>query len=93
MEIQDIFLVFGEKCQELQTAGHHAFFEYAGHVNQYSFRVYRNEWSPDKDIVIDEYCNAFRDMSEFLETCFHQANLLMHRPADFKVLPPQIQRK
>jgi hypothetical protein len=93
MEIADIFLIFGEKCQELHTSGNHAFFEYSGHVHQYCFRVYQGKWSNVKKPVIDEYCNRYRDMSEFIETCFNQANLLMHRPEDFKVLPPQINRK
>lgn len=93
MEIQEMFLIFGEKCQELQESRNQCFFDFSGHVHLYHFQVYKGKWAKKKQPAIDEYCTRFRDVSEFVETCFHQANLLMHRPADFKVLPPQNQRK
>ncbi len=88
-----MFLVFGEKCQELQVSGNDAFFHFSGHVDLFVFQVFDGKWAETKEPVINEFCNAFRNRSEFVETCFHQANLLMHRPADFKVLPPQSQQK
>jgi len=93
MEIAEVFLVFGEKCQELQDAGHHTFFEYSGNVDCYFFKSYNGKFAGKKKLAICEQSNEFLNISEFIETSFHQANLLMHRPEDFKVLPPQINRK
>lgn len=85
MEIQEMFLVFGEKCQELQESGNDCFFNYSGHVNLYHFQVYAGKWEAFKNAVIDETLMDTGNAAEFVEKCFHAANLLMHRPESFGV--------
>ena len=80
MEIQDIFLVFGEKCQELEQAGHTPFFQYYGHVRYFEFKVYSGKWHSGKLPAIYLNSSNFPDVATFLQLCLNASNLLMLDP-------------
>jgi hypothetical protein len=77
METQDLFLVFGEKCQELKEAGHTPFFRYSGHVNFYNFDVYRGKYQKRKKVCISLSSYEFENIGAFLQECLNKSNLLM----------------
>ena len=81
METQDIFLVFGEKCQELQEAGHTPFFQYYGHVRGFEFKVFSGTWHTGKTPAIWLKSTKFPDVATFTQLCLNASNLLMLDPA------------
>ena len=84
MKTQDLFLVFGEKCQELEEAGHTPFFEYSGHVNYYRFNVYCDKWVVGKTAAFRLDSHEFKSMGTFLQACLNASNLLMLDPAQYR---------
>lgn len=79
MDLADIFLVFGEKCDELRAAGFAPFFQYSGHVDYYSFYVHPAPWSSGSDRVLEFDSSEFDSMGEFMQACLNSSNLLMHK--------------
>ena len=77
MEIADIFLVLGEKVQELQESGFTAFVSYFGHTNSFYFYCYDGVWSLNKPRVLNLYSLDFESIGDFIEAIQKQSNLLM----------------
>ena len=77
MELADMFLVIGEKCQELKELGCHPFFEYSGHVNSFSVRCYRN-WS-NNHLAADFWIRSddFESLGDFIEEFLKKSNSLI----------------
>lgn len=77
METQDLILAIGEKVQELQTAGHHVFFSYSGHVDCYNVYCYAGKWSSGKIRAFDFNSHKFESLGSFLQAFQNRANLLI----------------
>ena len=77
MELADVFLVIGEKFQELKELGCHPFFDYSGRCNYYALRVYADYNSDPKNPVFWIFSFNYPDLGTFIEDFLSKANHFM----------------
>lgn len=77
MELHQIFSLIAPKIAECQECGIHVNFEYSGHVDFYSFRIYPYGFEVKNPKPIDIYCFNSPSISDFLDTFFGTANNLI----------------
>lgn len=77
MNLADLFLCVGEKCDELVEAGIQPFFHYSGHVHNFNVYCYRDNVINVDQIILDTNRFNFKTDGEWLQAFQNSANLLI----------------
>ena len=79
MKLADVFLVIGEKCEELREANFAPYFHYNGSVSFFNFYVRPMPFIAGDARLLDIDSLDFESVGDWMQACLNASNLLMHK--------------